>query len=195
HYEAHHGVRYTDEAIAAAVALSAKHLKDLHLPDKAIDVLDEVGASQKLLPADQRVAAIGPAQIEQVVARMARVPLQAVSSDDRAALATLDTQLKQVIFGQESAIDEVASAIKLSRSGLRSPEKPIGNFLFAGPTGVGKSELACQLASILRVDVIRYDMSQDMEKRRVWRLIGAPPGYIGYEEGGLLIDAVRKSPH
>jgi ATP-dependent Clp protease ATP-binding subunit ClpA len=195
HYEAHHGVRYTDEAIAAAVALSAKHLKDLHLPDKAIDVLDEVGAAQKLLPVDQRVAAIGPEQIEQIVARMARVPVQAVSSDDRAALATLDKQLKLVIFGQESAIDEVASAIKLSRSGLRSPDKPIGNFLFAGPTGVGKTELAKQLARILGIDFIRYDMSEYMEKHAVSRLIGAPPGYIGFEEGGLLIDAVRKSPH
>ena len=195
HYEAHHGVHYTDEAIAAAVALSAKHLKDLHLPDKAIDVLDEVGAAQKLLPVDQRVAAIGPEQIEQIVARMARVPVQAVSSDDRAALATLDKQLKVVIFGQDSAIDEVASAIKLSRSGLRSPEKPIGNFLFAGPTGVGKTELAKQLARILGIDFLRYDMSEYMEKHAVSRLIGAPPGYIGYEEGGLLIDAVRKSPH
>jgi ATP-dependent Clp protease ATP-binding subunit ClpA len=195
HYEAHHGVRYTDEAVAAAVALSAKHLKDLHLPDKAIDVLDEVGAAQKLLPPDQRVAAIGPAQIEQIVARMARVPVQAVSSDDRAALATLDAQLKLVIFGQEGAIDEVASAIKLSRSGLRSPDKPIGNFLFAGPTGVGKTELARQLARILGIDFIRYDMSEYMEKHAVSRLIGAPPGYIGYEEGGLLIDAIRKSPH
>ena len=194
-YEAHHGVRYTDEALAAAVALSAKHLKDLHLPDKAIDVLDEAGASQKLLPADQRVVAIGPAQIEKIVARMARVPVQAVSSDDRAALATLDKQLKLVIFGQESAIDEVASAIKLSRSGLRSPEKPIGNFLFAGPTGVGKTELARQLARILGIDFLRYDMSEYMEKHAVSRLIGAPPGYIGFEEGGLLIDAIRKSPH
>src|SRR6478672_10968879 len=195
HYEAHHGVKYTDEGITAAVALSAKHLKDLHLPDKAIDVLDEVGAAQKLLPEERRVAAIGPEQIEQVVARMARVPVQAVSSDDRAALATLDKQLKQVIFGQESAIDEVASAIKLSRSGLRSPDKPIGNFLFAGPTGVGKTELARQLARILGVEFIRFDMSEYMEKHAVSRLIGAPPGYIGYEEGGLLIDAVRKSPH
>jgi ATP-dependent Clp protease ATP-binding subunit ClpA len=195
HYEAHHGVRYTDEALAAAVALSAKHLKDLHLPDKAIDVLDEAGASQKLLPAARRVAAIEPPQIELIVARMARVPVQAVSSDDRAALATLDRELKTVIFGQEGAIDEVASAIKLSRSGLRSPEKPIGNFLFAGPTGVGKTELARQLARILGIDFIRYDMSEYMEKHAVSRLIGAPPGYIGYEEGGLLIDAVRKSPH
>jgi ATP-dependent Clp protease ATP-binding subunit ClpA len=195
HYEAHHGVRYSDEAIAAAVALSAKHLKDLHLPDKAIDVLDEAGAAQKLLPADKRVEAIGPAEIEAVVAKMARVPVQAVSSDDRVALSTLDGELKRVIFGQEGAIDEVASAIKLSRSGLRSPDKPIGNFLFAGPTGVGKTELARQLARILGIDFIRYDMSEYMEKHAVSRLIGAPPGYIGYEEGGLMIDAVRKSPH
>jgi len=195
HYEAHHGVRYTDEALAAAVALSARHLKDLHLPDKAIDVLDEAGASQKLLPAARRVAAIGPPEIEQIVAKMARVPVQAVSSDDRAALATLDAQLTLVIFGQAGAIDEVASAIKLSRSGLRSPEKPIGNFLFAGPTGVGKTELARQLARILGIEFLRYDMSEYMEKHAVSRLIGAPPGYIGFEEGGLLIDAVRKSPH
>ncbi|HEY6360454.1 MAG TPA: ATP-dependent Clp protease ATP-binding subunit ClpA [Vicinamibacterales bacterium] len=194
-YESHHGVRFTDEALEAAVSLSAKHLKDLHLPDKAIDVLDEAGASQKLLPAERRVAAIGAAQVEQIVAKMARVPVQAVSSDDRLALATLDAALKRVIFGQDSAIDEVASAIKLSRSGLRSAEKPIGNFLFAGPTGVGKTELARQLARILGIEFIRYDMSEYMEKHAVSRLIGAPPGYVGYEEGGLLIDAVRKSPH
>src|SRR5204863_1980047 len=160
-----------------------------------IDVLDEVGAAQKLLPVDQRVAAIGPEQIEQIVARMARVPVQAVSSDDRAALATLDKQLKLVIYGQSSAIDEVTSAIKLSRSGLRSPEKPIGNLLFAGPTGVGKTELAKQLGRILGIEFIRFDMSEYMEKHAVSRLIGAPPGYVGYEEGGLLIDAIRKSPH
>ena len=195
HYESHHGVTYTDDALEAAVALSAKHLKDLHLPDKAIDVLDEAGASQKLLPKAQRVAAIGSAQIEQIVARMARVPVQAVSSDDRIALAAIDRELKQVIFGQDSAIDEVASSIKLSRSGLRSADKPIGNFLFAGPTGVGKTELARQLARILGVEFLRYDMSEYMEKHAVSRLIGAPPGYVGYEEGGLLIDAVRKSPH
>jgi ATP-dependent Clp protease ATP-binding subunit ClpA len=195
HYESHHSVKFTDEALEAAVTLSAKHLKDLHLPDKAIDVLDEAGASQKLLPADRRVAAIGPDQVEQIVAKMARVPVQAVSSDDRLALATLDRELKRVIFGQDSAIDEVASAIKLSRSGLRSADKPIGNFLFAGPTGVGKTELARQLARILGIEFIRYDMSEYMEKHAVSRLIGAPPGYVGYEEGGLLIDAVRKSPH
>jgi ATP-dependent Clp protease ATP-binding subunit ClpA len=195
HYESHHGVTYTDAALEGAVTLSAKHLKDLHLPDKAIDVLDEAGAAQKLLPADERSQTIGAEQVEQVVARMARVPVQAVSTDDRRALASLDVELKRVIFGQTGAIDEVSSAIKLSRSGLRSPDKPMGNFLFAGPTGVGKTELARQLARILGVEFIRYDMSEYMEKHAVSRLIGAPPGYVGYEEGGLLIDAVRKSPH
>src|SRR6266850_4898869 len=181
HYESHHGVKYSDEGLEAAVGLSAKHLRDLHLPDKAIDVIDEAGASQKLLPEAQRAAAIGADEIERIVAKMARVPVQAVSADDRVALATLDAQLKLVIFGQEGAIDEVASAIKLSRSGLRSPDKPIGNFLFAGPTGVGKTELARQLARILGVEFVRYDMSEYMEKHAVSRLIGAPPGYIGYE--------------
>ena len=195
YYASHHGVQYADEALEGAVALSAKHLKDLHLPDKAIDVLDEAGAAQKLLPPETRTGTIGQAQIEQVVAKMARVPVRAVSTDDRRALASLDTGLRTVIFGQDSAIDEVASAIKLSRSGLRSPEKPIGSFLFTGPTGVGKTELARQLGRILGVEFIRYDMSEYMEKHSVSRLIGAPPGYVGYEEGGLLIDAVRKSPH
>jgi ATP-dependent Clp protease ATP-binding subunit ClpA len=195
HYESHHGVRYADGALEAAVGLSARHLKDLHLPDKAIDVLDEAGAAQKLLPAERRSPDIGPAEIEQIVAKMARVPVQTVSSDDRRALQSLDVELKQVIYGQNPAIDEVASAIKLSRSGLRSPDKPIGNFLFAGPTGVGKTELARQLARILGVEFIRFDMSEYMEKHAVSRLIGAPPGYVGYEEGGLLIDAIRKAPH
>jgi ATP-dependent Clp protease ATP-binding subunit ClpA len=195
HYESHHGVKYTDEALEAAVALSAKHLKDLHLPDKAIDVIDEAGAAQKLRPAAERVASISAAQIEAVVAKMARVPVQSVSTDDTRALAVLDVELQKVIYGQDPAIAEVASAIKLARSGLRAPDKPIGSFLFAGPTGVGKTELARQLARILGVDFIRYDMSEYMEKHAVSRLIGAPPGYVGYEEGGLLIDAVRKSPH
>jgi ATP-dependent Clp protease ATP-binding subunit ClpA len=195
HYQSHHGVQYTDDALDAAVSLSAKHLKDLHLPDKAIDVIDEAGAAQKLLPADRRPSSIGPEQVEQIVAKMARVPVQSVSSDDKLALATLQGELKRVIFGQDAAIEEVASAIKLARSGLRAADKPIGNFLFAGPTGVGKTELARQLARILGVEFIRYDMSEYMEKHAVSRLIGAPPGYVGYEEGGLLIDAVRKSPH
>ena len=195
HYEKHHGVQFTDEALEAAVALSAKHLKDLHLPDKAIDVMDEAGAALKLLPDEQRPATIGASQIEQIVAKMARVPVQAVSTDDKRALATLDSELARVIFGQDGAIAEVVSSIRLSRSGLRSPDKPIGSFLFAGPTGVGKTELARQLARILGIEFIRYDMSEYMEKHAVSRLIGAPPGYVGYEEGGLLIDAIRKSPH
>jgi ATP-dependent Clp protease ATP-binding subunit ClpA len=195
HYEWHHHVKFTDAALEAAVSLSAKHLKDLHLPDKAIDVIDEAGAAQKLAGAEARDAEIGVEQIEQIVAKMARVPVQAVSSDDRQALATLDQSLKHVIFGQDSAIDEVTSAIKLARSGLRTADKPIANFLFAGPTGVGKTELARQLGRILGVEFIRYDMSEYMEKHAVSRLIGAPPGYVGYDEGGLLIDAVRKSPH
>ena len=195
HYEAHHGVQFSDEALEAAVSLSARHLQDLHLPDKAIDVLDEAGAAQKLTSEALRTQTIGPAQIEQIVAKMARVPVQTVSSDDKRALAELDRELKRVIFGQDGPIDEVSSAIKLSRSGLRSPDKPIGNFLFAGPTGVGKTELARQLARIMGVEFIRFDMSEYMEKHAVSRLIGAPPGYVGYEEGGLLIDAIRKSPH
>ena len=195
HYALHHGVDYTDEALEAAVTLSAKHLKDLHLPDKAIDVLDEAGAAQKLLPPDQRRGEIGAPEVEQIVAKMARVPVQAVSSDDKRALGVLDAELKRVIFGQDDAIGEVASAIKLSRSGLRAPDKPIANFLFAGPTGVGKTELARQLARILGIEFVRFDMSEYMEKHAVSRLIGAPPGYVGYEEGGLLIDAIRKSPH
>ena len=195
HYESHHGVQYADDAVEGAVTLSAKHLKDLHLPDKAIDVMDEAGAAQKLLAPDKRTGMIGLTQIEQVVAAMARVPVRAVSADDRRALATLSTELRTVIFGQDGAVDEVASAIKLSRSGLRSPDKPIGSFLFTGPTGVGKTELARQLSKILGVEFLRYDMSEYMEKHAVSRLIGAPPGYVGYEEGGLLIDAVRKAPH
>src|SRR5688572_15335096 len=195
HYEKHHGVTYTDAALESAVTLAAKHLKDLHLPDKAIDVLDEAGAAQKLLPRQERSEAIGPEHVEQIVAKMARVPVQAVSTDDRKALASLDVELKKVIYGQDAAIDAVAAAIKLARSGLRSPDKPIGNFLFTGPTGVGKTELARQLARILGIEFIRFDMSEYMEKHAVSRLIGAPPGYVGYEEGGLLIDAVRKSPH
>ncbi|MDP1570542.1 MAG: ATP-dependent Clp protease ATP-binding subunit ClpA [Vicinamibacterales bacterium] len=195
HYETHHGVKYTDEALQAAVTLSARHLKDLHLPDKAIDVLDEAGAAEKLRPADLRHESIGIPEIEHIVARMARAPIQAVSTDDRTALRHLDAELKRVIYGQPQAIDDVASAIKLARSGLRAPDKPIGSFLFAGPTGVGKTELARQLARVLNIDFLRFDMSEYMEKHAVSRLIGAPPGYVGYEEGGLLIDAIRKAPH
>jgi ATP-dependent Clp protease ATP-binding subunit ClpA len=192
-YETHHAVTYPDPTLEAAVTLSVRHLKDLHLPDKAIDVIDEAGAAKKLAAGGDKI--VGVADLEKIVAKIARVPVQAVSSDDKVALKNLDVELKSVIFGQDAAIEEVASAIKLSRSGLRAADKPMGNFLFAGPTGVGKTELAKQLARVLKVDFLRYDMSEYMEKHAVSRLIGAPPGYVGYEEGGLLIDAVRKSPH
>ncbi len=200
-YESHHGVSYPDDTLEAAVTLSTRHLKDLHLPDKAIDVIDEAGAAKKLEPGagsgepGAATLEVTVADVEKIVAKIARVPVQAVSSDDKVALKHLDTELKAVIFGQDAAIDEVASAIKLSRSGLRAPDKPMGSFLFAGPTGVGKTELARQLARVLKVEFLRFDMSEYMEKHAVSRLIGAPPGYVGYEEGGLLIDAVRKSPH
>ena len=198
-YEDHHKVTYSDESLEAAVSLSNRHLKDLHLPDKAIDVIDEAGAAAKLAPrAGQSTDSplqIQVADIERIIAKMARVPVQAVSSDDKVALRNIESELRAVIFGQDAAIDEVASAIKLSRSGLRDPKKPMGSFLFAGPTGVGKTELARQLARVLKVEFLRFDMSEYMEKHAVSRLIGAPPGYVGYEEGGLLIDAVRKAPH
>jgi ATP-dependent Clp protease ATP-binding subunit ClpA len=212
-YESHHGVSYPDETLEAAVTLSTRHLKDLHLPDKAIDVIDEAGAAKKLSGTGSREPGTGEspggaplpdpgspltvtvADVEKIIAKIARVPVQAVSSDDKVALRNLDAELKAVIYGQDQAIDEVASAIKLSRSGLRAADKPIANFLFAGPTGVGKTELAKQLARVLKVEFLRFDMSEYMEKHAVSRLIGAPPGYVGYEEGGLLIDAVRKSPH
>src|SRR6187431_900625 len=198
-YETHHGVTYPDPTLEAAVTLSVRHLKDLHLPDKAIDIIDEAGAAKKLEPGIRDQGSgnreVTVADLEKIVAKIARVPVQAVSSDDKVALKNLDVELKSVIFGQDAAIEEVASAIKLSRSGLRAPDKPMGNFLFAGPTGVGKTELARQLARVLKVEFLRFDMSEYMEKHAVSRLIGAPPGYVGYEEGGLLIDAVRKSPH
>jgi ATP-dependent Clp protease ATP-binding subunit ClpA len=194
-YEQHHGVKFSKEAVAAAVALAIRHLPDQHLPDKAIDILDEAGAAQKLLPAGKRRKSIGVVEIEAVVARMARVPVAAVSSDDRIRLGAIEDQLKAVLFGQDGAIERVASAIKLSRSGLRGPDRPVGSFLFTGPTGVGKTELAKQLALILDVPFIRFDMSEYMEKHTVSRLVGSPPGYVGFEEGGLLVDAVRKNPH
>ncbi len=198
-YEDHHKVTYSDESLEAAVSLSNRHLKDLHLPDKAIDVIDEAGAAAKLAPrageSTDSPLQIQVADIERIIAKMARVPVQAVSSDDKVALRNIESELRAVIFGQDAAIDEVASAIKLSRSGLRDPKKPMGSFLFAGPTGVGKTELARQLARVLKVEFLRFDMSEYMEKHAVSRLIGAPPGYVGYEEGGLLIDAVRKAPH
>ena len=194
-YESHHGVKYSDAALEAAVRLAAKHLTDRKLPDSALDVLDEAGAAQKLLPKKGRVKKVGPLEIEAVVARMARVPVASVSADDRAALASLETVLKGQLFGQDVACETVAGAIKLARSGLRDPLKPMGCFLFAGPTGVGKTELSKQLAKALGIAFLRFDMSEYQEKHSVARLIGAPPGYVGYEEGGLLTDAVRKQPH
>ncbi|MDP1832844.1 MAG: ATP-dependent Clp protease ATP-binding subunit ClpA [Geothrix sp.] len=194
-YEKHHGVTYSDEALEAAVRLASKHLPDRKLPDSALDVVDEAGAAQKLLPKKARVKKIGSAEVEAVVARMARVPVASVSADDREALSSLEATLRAQIFGQDPACEAVASAIKLARSGLRDPLKPMGCFLFAGPTGVGKTELSKQLAKALGIAFLRFDMSEYQEKHAVARLIGAPPGYVGYEEGGLLTDAVRRQPH
>jgi ATP-dependent Clp protease ATP-binding subunit ClpA len=194
-YEEHHGVKYSDEALEAAVDLSSKHLVDRHLPDKAIDVIDEAGALQRLKPAEERVPVIGVPEMEQVVAKIARIPPRSVSSDDKTALKNLAPELKKVVYGQDAAIEAISSAILLGRSGLGSPTKPIGSFLFSGPTGVGKTELAKQLARILGVPLIRFDMSEYMEKHTVSRLIGAPPGYVGFDQGGLLTDAIRRQPH
>ena len=194
-YEKHHGVTYSSEALEAAVRLASKHLPDRKLPDSALDVVDEAGAAQKLLPRKQRAKQVGSLEIEAVVARMARVPIASVNADDREALSSLEATLRAQIFGQDAACETVAGAIKLSRSGLRDPLKPMGCFLFAGPTGVGKTELSKQLAKALGIAFLRFDMSEYQEKHAVARLIGAPPGYVGYEEGGLLTDAVRKQPH
>jgi len=194
-YEEHHSVKYTDPALEAAVDLSAKHLVDRHLPDKAIDVMDEAGALQRIQPEPIRKSEIGVAEIEQVVAKIARIPPRSVSADDKTALKSLGPDLKKVVYGQNAAIEALASSILLARSGLASPTKPIGSFLFSGPTGVGKTELAKQLARIMGVPLIRFDMSEYMEKHTVSRLIGAPPGYVGFDQGGLLTDAIRKQPH
>jgi ATP-dependent Clp protease ATP-binding subunit ClpA len=195
YYEEHHGVKYSDESVRAAAELSAKHINDRYLPDKAIDVIDEVGAATKLLPAAERPELITAHDVELVVARMAKIPPKTVSVSDREKLQGLGGELKAVIYGQDHAIETVVNAIKLSRSGLRQPDKPIGSFLFSGPTGVGKTELAKQLARALGVEFLRFDMSEYMEKHTVSRLIGAPPGYVGFDQGGLLTDAVRKTPY
>jgi ATP-dependent Clp protease ATP-binding subunit ClpA len=194
-YEEHHGVRYDDEALVAAAELASKHINDRHLPDKAIDVMDEAGAADSILPDDRRKREIGTVDIERVVAKIARIPEKTVSVSAREQLERLEPELKSVIFGQDQAIERLASVIKLQRSGLGHAERPVGSFLFAGPTGVGKTELAKQLARVMGVELIRFDMSEYMEKHTVSRLIGAPPGYVGFDQGGLLTDAVRKNPH
>jgi ATP-dependent Clp protease ATP-binding subunit ClpA len=194
-FEEHHQVKYTPDAIKAAVELSARYINDRKLPDKAIDVIDEVGAMQMLVPPSRRKKTITTREIEAVIATMARIPPKSVSKDDTLALATLETDLKRVVFGQNDAIEKLSSAIKLSRAGLRDPEKPIGNYLFTGPTGVGKTEVARQLASIMGIPLQRFDMSEYMERHSVSRLIGAPPGYVGFDQGGLLTDAVDQQPH
>ena len=195
HYEKHHGVHYSTTALHAAVELSAKHINDRRLPDKAIDVIDEVGAAVKILPPEKRKKIIGPKDIEKIVAKIAKIPPRSVSTSDREQLQNLERDLKLTVFGQDVAVEILASTIKLSRSGLGHPEKPIGCFLFSGPTGVGKTEMAKQLAHTMGIEFIRFDMSEYMEKHTVSRLIGAPPGYVGFDQGGLLTDAINKSPY
>jgi ATP-dependent Clp protease ATP-binding subunit ClpA len=194
-FEDHHSVKYATGALQAAAELSAKYINDRHLPDKAIDVIDEAGAAQRILPAAKRKKTITRAEVEEIVAKIARIPPQSVSSDDRGKLKSLDRDLKQVVFGQDASIDALSAAIKMARSGLGKPEKPIGSFLFSGPTGVGKTEVAKQLAYVLGIDLIRFDMSEYMERHAVSRLIGAPPGYVGFDQGGLLTEAITKKPH
>ena len=194
-FEEHYGLRYTDKALRSAAELAAKYINDRFMPDKAIDVIDEAGAAQQLQPSSRRKKSIGQGDIEQVVAKIARIPSTQVSSNDKRDLKDLDQKLKMVVFGQDEAIDQMANAIKMSRAGLKSGEKPIGSFLFAGPTGVGKTEVSRQLANIMGVELLRYDMSEYMERHTVSRLIGAPPGYVGFDQGGLLTEAVTKHPH
>ncbi|MGB1117853.1 MAG: ATP-dependent Clp protease ATP-binding subunit ClpA [Parvibaculales bacterium] len=195
YFEEFHKVRYTNDALKAAVELSSRYMADRKLPDKAIDVIDEVGASQMLLPASRRKKTVGVRDIEKVIATMARIPPKTVSKDDTEKLRGLDVTLKRVVFGQDAAIDALAASIKLSRAGLREAEKPIGSYLFSGPTGVGKTEVARQLASAMGVELLRFDMSEYMERHTVSRLLGAPPGYVGYDQGGLLTDGVDQNPH
>jgi ATP-dependent Clp protease ATP-binding subunit ClpA len=195
YYEAHHKVRYTADAIRSAVELAARYIHDRKLPDKAIDVIDEVGAAQMLLPEGKRKKTIGVKDVEAVVAKIARIPPKSVSRDDRSVLENLDRDLKGAVFGQDDAIAALSSAIKLARAGLREPEKPIGSYLFSGPTGVGKTEVARQLARGLGIELVRFDMSEYMERHSVSRLIGAPPGYVGFDQGGLLTDAIDQHPH
>jgi len=194
-FESHHGVKYTAAALSSAAELSARYINDRHLPDKAIDVIDEAGAAQKILPRSKQKRVISKHEIEEIIAKIARIPAQNVSTDDRTALRNLDRDLKAVVFGQDRAIDALTAAIKMARSGLNNPQKPIGSFLFSGPTGVGKTEVARQLAYIMGIELIRFDMSEYMERHAVSRLIGAPPGYVGFDQGGLLTEAITKHPY
>ncbi len=194
-FEEHHGIKYSASALSAAAELSAKYINDRHLPDKAIDVIDEAGAAQRILPKSKQKKVIGKGEIEDIVSKIARIPPASVSSDDRSKLQYLDRDLKNTVFGQNAAIEALASAIKMARSGLGRPEKPIGSFLFSGPTGVGKTEVAKQLAYVMGIELLRFDMSEYMERHAVSRLIGAPPGYVGFDQGGLLTEAVTKKPH
>ena len=194
-FEEHHGVKYDSEALQVAAELAARHINDRRLPDKAIDVIDEAGANLRLQPAENREDRVTVEMVENIVAKMARIPAKSVSASDRDSLRTLDRDLKLSIFGQDDAIEALSSAIKMARSGLREDELPIGSFLFAGPTGVGKTEVTRQLAFIMGVELIRFDMSEYMERHTVSRLIGAPPGYVGFDQGGLLTEAVTKNPH
>jgi len=194
-FEAHHGVKYLDEALVTAAELSARHINDRHLPDKAIDVIDEAGANLRLQPPEERPEAVTPIDIEAIVAKMARIPPKSVSASDRDQLKNLERDLKLVIYGQDNAIEALGAAIKMSRSGLREEQKPVGAFLFAGPTGVGKTEVTRQLAHVLGIELVRFDMSEYMERHTVSRLIGAPPGYVGYDQGGLLTEAISRNPH
>jgi ATP-dependent Clp protease ATP-binding subunit ClpA len=194
-FESHHGVKYSSAAITSAAELAARFINDRHLPDKAIDVIDEAGAAQRILPKSKQKKTIGKGEIEEIIAKIARIPPRNVSSDDRNALRTLDRDLKATVFGQDKAIEALATAIKMARSGLGNPTKPIGSFLFSGPTGVGKTEVAKQLAFILGIELVRFDMSEYMERHAVSRLIGAPPGYVGFDQGGLMTEAITKQPY
>ncbi|AZP13683.1 ATP-dependent Clp protease ATP-binding subunit ClpA [Undibacterium parvum] len=194
-FEEHHNVKYTASALTTAAELSARFINDRHLPDKAIDVIDEAGAAQRILPKSKQKKTIGKADIEDIIAKIARIPPQTVNQDDRSKLQTIDRDLKNVVFGQEPAIEALASSIKMARAGLGKTDKPIGSFLFSGPTGVGKTEVAKQLAFTLGIELIRFDMSEYMERHAVSRLIGAPPGYVGFDQGGLLTEAINKKPH
>ena len=194
-FEEHHGVKYSASALTSAAELSARFINDRHLPDKAIDVIDEAGAAQRILPKSKQKKTIGKLEIEEIISKIARIPPQSISQDDRSKLQTIERDLKNVVFGQEPAIEALASAIKMARAGLGKTDKPIGSFLFSGPTGVGKTEVAKQLSFIMGIELIRFDMSEYMERHAVSRLIGAPPGYVGFDQGGLLTEAITKKPH